>query len=136
CTFFASAAPSISTPRCGVCTALVPRGAPSPSPSTAAAWSARKIHRPGLANQHDLDLTGVLQLGLDAARDLLRHRRHTKVIDIVRHHDHAHLTPGLDRVDLVDALVTRCDALESLESLHVRLEGFASRTRPRSGNRV
>src|SRR4051812_45748537 len=47
--------------------------------------SAGKVHRPCLADQHHLDLSGILQLGLDAPRDLLRQRRHASVVHVIRH---------------------------------------------------
>src|SRR3712207_7248696 len=57
---------------------------PPPSPPRAAAVaepprSARKIHRARLADQHDLDLPRILQLGLDPASDLLGEGRHADV---------------------------------------------------------
>ena len=60
--------------------------------------SAGKVHRPGFPDHDDLDLAGILQLGLDPARDLLGE------LDVMRasstcvgRHDHADLAAGLDR---------------------------------------
>src|SRR5689334_11702149 len=88
CTRAASAVPSISLSAVG-----------------AASVSARKVHRSGLANQHHLDLSRILQLGFDAPGDLFGHGRHARVVDVVRQHDHSHLAPGLNGEDLFDALV-------------------------------
>src|SRR5512146_454297 len=68
------------------------RAAPSISvPAEASVVSARKVHRPCLANEHDLDLSRILHLCFDAARDLLGHRRHPHVVHVVGQHDHAYL---------------------------------------------
>src|SRR5579884_1136098 len=67
--------------------------------------SASKIHRPRLSNQHDLDLSRILELRFDAPRDLLRHRRHPDVVDVVRQHDDAHFAAGLNGEHLLHALV-------------------------------
>src|ERR1700745_866256 len=83
CSPDAIAAPSMMLPRTGE--------------SVLSADSPRKVDCPRLANQHDLDLPRILELGLDAARDLLRHRRHAYVIDVIGQHDHAHFAAGLNR---------------------------------------
>src|SRR5919202_209189 len=93
---------------------------------------AGKVHRPLLANHHHLDLSGILQLPLDAPRDLLAERGHAEVIDVVRIHDHSDLPAGLYRVHLFHPRVTRGDALETLQTLHVGFEGLAPRPGPRS----
>src|SRR5450755_2242891 len=91
--------------------------------------SAGKVHRPLLANDHDLDLPRVLQLGLDAARNLLAQRGHAKVVHVIRIDDHPDLSPGLNGEDLVDTGIARRDPFEALEALHVGLE----RLTPRAG---
>src|SRR5438552_3862918 len=105
------------------------RSAPSTAPS------ARKIHRARLADQHDLDLSGILQLGLDTPGDLLGHRRHAHVVDVVGQYNHAHFAARLNGEHLLDALVARRDPLEALEPLHVRFERLTARagTRARHG---
>src|SRR5205085_5593737 len=95
---------------------------PRTGESVLSAGSPRKVDGPRFANQHDLDLSRILQLGLYTPCDLLRHRCHANVIDVVRHDDDAYLAPCLDRIDLVHPLVARRNALEPLESLDVRLE--------------
>src|SRR5688572_3709112 len=104
-----------------------PRAIPTPSIS-----SAGKVHRASLTNQHDLYLTGILQLGLDATGDLVAQRRHTVLLDVVGRDDDAHLAPRLDREDFLDTAVARGDSLETLEALHVGLEGFAARAGSRA----
>src|SRR5512140_3635656 len=74
--------------------------------------SAGKVHRSLFANHHDLDLPRVLQLGLDAARDLLAQCRHTEVVHVVRIDDHPDLPPRLNGENLVDTRIARSDALE------------------------
>src|ERR1035437_3928226 len=89
--------------------------------------SAGNVYRSLFADCYDLDLTGVLQLRLHPPRDLLRQRLHARVVHVVGIHDHADLAAGLDREHAIDSLVARRDLLESLEPLHVRLEGLATR---------
>src|SRR5439155_17394668 len=61
-------------------------------------------HRPCLPNHDHLDLSRVLQLALDFARDLVRQPRRRRVVDrIGRHHDPDFPT-RLNREDLVHAL--------------------------------
>src|SRR5689334_3003334 len=105
-------------------------------PRAAAGTSPRKVDRPRLANQDDLDLARVLKLRLDAPRDLLGHRRHANVIDVVWHDDDAHFATGLDGVDLIHTLVAGRDPLEALQPLHIRLERFAACAGPRPRDRV
>src|SRR5829696_7805486 len=118
-TFCASATPSIS------------RAPPSLAPDAAGAPATAlsgKIHRPRLPDQHDLDLPGILELGLDAPSDLLRERRHADVVDVVRYDDDPDLSTSLNGEDALHALVARRDALEPFEALHVRLECLSART--------
>src|SRR5687767_6204124 len=79
--------------------------------------SAGKVHRPRFADDDDLDLAGILELGLDPPRNLLGERRTARVVDVVGHHDDADLPARLDGEYLVDAAIARCDALEPLEAL-------------------
>src|SRR6476661_10301924 len=108
--FFASAVPSIRL--------APPLGDASPlaeAPSGARVdRSAGKVHRPRLADQHDLDLSRILELGLDATRDLLGERRHAAVVHVVRDDHHADLSARLDGEHALHALVARRDALEPL----------------------
>src|SRR5437870_10854538 len=57
---------------------------------------AGKTHRARLANHHDFDLTGVLQLALDPAGDLIRQLAGLAVVDRGRGHHHADLPTGLN----------------------------------------
>src|SRR6476646_1607160 len=128
------AVPSMSVaPDVGSCAAVA--AAPSPCVEFVCV-SARKVHRPRFANDHDLDLSGILQLRLDSASDLLGQRRHSNVVDIIRRDEDANLSARLNREHLLDAAVARRDPLETLEPLHVRLEGFTTRTGSRARDGV
>src|SRR2546430_10767840 len=59
---------------------------------------AGKTHRARLANHHDLDLPGVLQVALDPAGDLIRQLAGLAVVDRGRGHDHADLPTGLNGI--------------------------------------
>src|ERR1700735_5325973 len=98
--------------------------------------SAGKIHRPRLPDQHDLDLTRVLQLGFDTARNLVRQRRHAGVVDGVRRHHAPDLAPRLNGEHLLHATVARRDPLQALEPLHIGLERLAARSGARPGDRI
>src|SRR5918999_2968709 len=87
--------------------------------------SAGKIHRTRFADHDHLDLPGILQLGLDASRDLLRERRHAHIVHLVWPHDHTDFPPSLDREHLLHPAVAPGDLLDPLEPLHVRLERLA-----------
>src|SRR2546427_8712883 len=63
---------------------------------------AGKIHRAGLADHHDLDLAGVLQLPLDLPGDLLGQLARLAVVDGGRRDDDAHLAARLDGEHLLD----------------------------------
>src|SRR5207247_11214268 len=55
---------------------------------------------------------------------------------LLRLDDHPDLTAGLERVDLLDALVAPGDLLEGLEPLDVLLQALAARAGPRGRDRV
>src|SRR4051812_35935758 len=81
-----SAAVSRATPARTSFATAVPSMSRAPSATSARAPSgvsvlACKVHRPRLADHHDLDLPGILQLALDAPRDLLAERRRAQVVD-------------------------------------------------------
>src|SRR5262245_14218222 len=98
--------------------------------------SASKVHRPGFPNEHNLDLPWILQLGLDPACDLLRHRRHAHVVDVIGDNDDANFAPCLNGKHLVHAFVAGRNLLEALETFDVRLERFAAGTRARARDGV
>src|ERR1700733_8916147 len=98
--------------------------------------SAGKIHRPRFPDQHHLDLTRVLQLGFDAARNLVRQRSHSGVVDGVRRHHDPDLPARLNGEHLLHATVARRDPFQALESLHIGLERLATRAGPRPGDRI
>src|SRR5688572_14191840 len=78
-TLAATAFPSISVPRSDMETVEL----------------AGIVHRARLPDCHDLDLSGILQLGLDATSDLLGQRAHANIVDVVRRDDDAHLATRL-----------------------------------------
>src|SRR5687767_10312577 len=98
--------------------------------------SAGKIHRACLADQDHLDLSGILKLRLDAARNFFAQRGHPRIVDVVRSDYHAHLPSRLNREHLLDTAVARCNPLESLEPLHVRLERLTPCARTRARDRI
>jgi hypothetical protein len=65
-----------------------------------------------LADHRHLDLPRVLQVALDLACDLVREQNGSVVVDLLRLDEDADLTSCLERVDLVDAGVARCELLE------------------------
>src|SRR5882724_4063565 len=97
---------------------------------------AGKIHRAGLADHHHLDLSGVLELALDLAGDLLGEHARLPVVDRVRGHHHAYLSPRLDRKHFFYARELARDLLQLGESLDVGLERLAARPRSRPGHGV
>src|SRR5881296_3136696 len=89
---------------------------------------AGKIHRAGLADHHHLDLSGVLELALDPAGDLLGEHAGLPVVDHVRRHHHAHLPTRLNREHFFHAGELARNLLQLGEPLDVRLERFAPRS--------
>src|SRR4051794_34516429 len=111
----------------------------SPASSSQAARSVtslREVDRPALPDHRHLDLTRVLELLLDVARDPVREQRRGVVVDLLGLHDHADLAAGLHRVHLVDAVVALGDLLELTQPLRVVLERLPARARAGAGERV
>src|SRR5688572_13744265 len=79
-TAFAIATPSMSTAPPDVCSSGL-------WPVASGLASARKIHRPRFSDDNHLDLTRILQLGLDTPRNFVRQRRHARVVDVFRRHE-------------------------------------------------
>src|SRR5262245_5635763 len=96
--------------------------AASPPPP---AWSFGIVDGPRFADDRDLDLTGILELALDAAGDVFRQPDRLLVGDVLALHHDADLAAGLQRERLRDTLERVGDALELLEPLHVRLQDVA-----------
>src|SRR5437773_11177943 len=92
---------------------------------------AGKAHRARFANHHDLDLTGILQLALDPAGDLIRQLTGLAVVDGGRGHDHAYLPTGLNGVHLLHAGELARELLQLGEALHIGFERLAARAGPR-----
>ena len=67
----------------------------------------------GLANHRDLDLAGVLELALDAARDVARQPHGLVVADLLAFDHDADLAAGLQRERLRHALERVGDVLEA-----------------------
>src|SRR5262249_49350598 len=86
--------------------------------------------RARLADHHDLDVAGVLHLGLDAFGDVLRELVRVEVGHDVRACHHPQLTTGLDRVAHVHALVGQRDLLQLREPLDVGLRHVTPRAGP------
>src|SRR5471032_1018702 len=92
--------------------------------------SAGNVHRSLFADGDHFDLTGILQLGFNAARDFLRERLHARIVYIVGIHDHANLAARLNREHAIDSLVARSNLFEPFEALDIRLERLAAGTWP------
>src|SRR2546427_3925427 len=97
---------------------------------------AGKIHRAGLADHHDLDLAGVLQLPLDLRGDLLGQLARLAVVDGGRRDDDAPLATRLDGEHLLDAGEPARELLELGEALDVGLERLAPGAGPRARDGV
>src|SRR5215203_2546835 len=91
--------------------------------------SSSVVGRPRLPDDRHLDLTGVLELLLDLARDLVAEQYCAVVVERARHDHDADLAAGLHRVDLVDAVVAGGDLLEVAQALDVLLERLPARAR-------
>src|SRR5512142_2448619 len=76
--------------------------------------SSRVFHGAGLADDRDLDLARVLELGLDLLRDVLRQPQRFVVGDLRGLDDDPQLAPRLDRERLLHALEAVRDVLELL----------------------
>src|SRR6185295_9562228 len=98
--------------------------------------SSRVFDRAGLADDRDLDLARVGQLGLDLARDVLGEPERLVVRELAAVDDDAHLAAGLDRERLLHPLEGGGDLLELLEPLHVGLEDLAAGAGPGGGEGV
>ena len=75
-----------------------------------------------LAQDMHLDLTGILQLVLDALGELARQNDHLILGHLLGLDHHADLTAGLNGVALLDAGIGARDLLELLQTLDVVLE--------------
>ena len=82
----------------------------------------------GLADDGDLDLTGVGHLILNAASNLLGERRDGAIIGVLCPDDDAQLAPCLDGVGLDDAGVRGGQRLEVVETLDVGLDDLTAGT--------
>src|SRR5439155_19371959 len=102
----------------------------------ATARSVRIVHRARLADDGDLDLARILELVLDAPRDVLREPDGFFIGDLLAFDHDADLAARLQRERLRDALERVSDAFELLEPPHIRLEDVASSAGPRRGHGV
>src|SRR4029450_5103937 len=82
------------------------------------------------ADHGHLDLTRVLELVLDLARDLVREQDRRVVIHLRRLDHDADLASGLESVHAFHSLLRRGDLLERLEALDVALQTLPAGTRP------
>src|SRR5215813_5457600 len=87
----------------------------------------RVIDRAGFADHGHLDLTGVLELVLDAARDVLGEPHRFLVGDLLALDHDPDFAAGLQRERLRDALEGIRDPLELFQPFDVRLEDVAPR---------
>src|SRR3954468_11270438 len=118
----------------GTCLAMAERpDSPNTSPTIRMFMASllRHFDRAGLPDDHDLDVAGVLHLGLDALGDVLGELVGVEIADDVRLGDHAQLAAGLDRIAHLDALVAERDLLQLRQPLDVRLQHVAAGTRAR-----
>src|SRR5215217_1031087 len=103
---------SVSNAVSRAASSLIERAIATPSMS-----SAGKVHRACLADEHDLDLSGILKLGLDTACDLFAQCRHARIIDVIRRYYDANFAARLDCENFFDAAVARCNSLEAFKPL-------------------
>src|SRR5262249_62001986 len=103
-------------------------GAPTTSPTKRMFMSEGEasvlpcvFHGAGLPDDRDLDLPGVLQLGLDLLGHVARQPEGLVVGHAVGLDDDAQLAAGLDRESLLHALESVRDVLQLLEPLDVGL---------------
>src|SRR3954447_4307124 len=88
------------------------------------------VGRARLPDHGDLDLSRVLELLLDLARDLVAEQHRAVVVERAGHDHDADLAARLHRVDLVHAVVAGGDVLELAQALDVLLERLAARAPP------
>src|SRR5829696_8358122 len=88
-----------------------------------------------LADDGDLDLSGVFQLVLDPPGDVLGQPDGLLVRDVIALDQDADLAAGLQRKRLRDALERVGDAFELFQPLDVGLEDVAARAWPGGGDR-
>src|SRR5262245_16559039 len=100
------------------------------------AISFRVIHGARLADDRHLDLARILELVLDAPRDVLREPDRFLVGNLLALDHDPDFAPGLQRERLRHALERIGDPLELLEPFDVRLEDVAARAGTRGGDRV
>src|SRR5512138_3245892 len=101
-----------------------------------AAGLPRVLHGARLADHDHLDLPGILELALDAARDVGRERHRARVVDVLGLDHDPDLASRLDGVGLLHPREAVGDLLERLEPLHVVLDALAPRSRAGARDRV
>src|SRR5213596_130154 len=94
------------------------------------------LDRARLADHDDLDVAGVLHLGLDAFGDVLGQLVGIEVGDLLGLGHDPELAPGLDRVAHLHALIGHGDLFELGEALDVALEHVTARAGPGCRNTV
>src|SRR5258705_349867 len=121
---------------------LLPQSPPPHCATVGRAWqpagdsSLRHLHCAGLADHHDLDVAGVLHLGLDALGDVLGELVGVEIGDLLGLRHDPQLAAGLDRVAELDTLVGHGDFFQLRQTLDVALEDVAPGARPRGGDAV
>src|SRR5262252_11243443 len=100
------------------------------------ARSLGHFHRARLADHDDLDVPGILHLGLDALGDVLGELVRVEVGDLLGLGHDAELAAGLDGVAHLHALVGHGDLLELGKPLDVALQHVSPGPRTRRGDAV
>ena len=90
----------------------------------------------GLAEEVDLDLTGVLKLLLDLSGDVPGEQDHLVLGYLLGLDHYAYLAPGLDSVARLNALEGACELLKLFKTLDVAFNVLAARAGTRGGDGV
>src|SRR5438552_1407011 len=94
------------------------------------------FHRPRLADDSDLHLSGVIQLLFNGLGDDAADADGIAVGGLGGIGDDAHLSAGLDGIGVFDAGETRGDRLQLLEPFDVLFQRFAAGAGTRGANRI
>src|SRR6266436_4864461 len=98
--------------------------------------SVRRLRRPHLADDRDLDPPRILHLSLDLLGQLRSQQHQMIVVDFAGICDDPDLAPGLDRVGVFHTLDLVRQPLELFDALDVVDDALAARPRTRPGDGV
>ena len=90
----------------------------------------------GLTDHIDLDLTGVLQLGFNFLGNFTGEQNHLGIGNLFRIDDDTDLAACLNGIRTGHTGGSICDLFQLFQSLNVRFEVLAARTRTGSGNGI